>query len=219
MYVPKLHAVDDEDEIRAMVGTIGAGWLVTTARDGTPAATLLPIIWEDSRVVAHMARANPHWREVQDDAPALLIVPGPDAYISPSWYASKTEHGRVVPTWNYTAVHLTGTVRLHQEPAWVRDAVADLTDLHERGRERPWSITDAPEDFIDAQLRAIVGVEFVVHGIEAKAKLSQNRSPADQRGVVQGLGREPDLRSRAVANAMQQRQASPAMPAPGRADA
>src|SRR5688572_17440279 len=103
MYVPKLHTVVDEDEIRSMVAGIQAGWLVTTGRDGTPLPTLLPIIWKDSTVIAHMAKANSHWREVQPEAPALLIVPGPDAYISPSWYASKAEHGRVVPTWNYTA--------------------------------------------------------------------------------------------------------------------
>lgn len=219
MYVPKLHAVVDEDEIRSMVAAIQAGWLVTTGRDGTPLATLLPIIWKDSTVIAHMAKANSHWREVQTEAPALLIVPGPDAYISPSWYASKAEHGRVVPTWNYTAVHLTGAVRIHQEPAWLRNAVAELTDLHEQGRERPWSITDAPDDFIDAQLRAIVGVEFDVHHIDAKAKLSQNRSQADQQGVIRGLQGEPDRSSMAVAAVMQQLQPPPHTPDTDRPDA
>jgi transcriptional regulator len=167
-------------------------------------ATLLPIMWKGSTVIAHMAKANAHWREIGPETRALLIVPGPGAYISPSWYASKTEHGRVVPTWNYTAVHLTGTLRVYQEPAWLRSAVADLTELHEHGREVPWSITDAPGDFIDTQLRAIVGIEMEVDHVDAKAKLSQNRSEADQQGVISGLQAQADPRSAAIAAAMQQ---------------
>ena len=117
MYVPGFSAVD-EDGARDIVSTARSGWLVTGTGDGPPTATLMPIMWRGDRLVAHMAKANPHWRAISDGMPALVIVTGPEAYISPSWYASKAEHGRVVPTWNYLAVHLTGTVSVHRDPAW-----------------------------------------------------------------------------------------------------
>ncbi len=106
--------------------------------DGPPAATLMPILWRGDRLVAHMAKANQHWRAITDGMPALVIVTGPEAYISPSWYASKAEHGRVVPTWNYLAVHLTGTVFVRRDPAWLLASVTDLTDRHEHDRIEPW---------------------------------------------------------------------------------
>jgi transcriptional regulator len=136
-----------------------------------------------------MARANPHWKSI-DAEPALAMVTGTQAYVSPSWYPSKAESGRVVPTWNYSAVHFTGHLRVHQDPEWVRDAVTRLTDLHEQHRDPAWSITDAPEPFIEQQLRAIVGIEMTIESVQAKAKLSQNRSQADQAGVIQGLRRD-----------------------------
>jgi transcriptional regulator len=187
MYTPPFNAVLDEDEIRAMVAAFRTAWLVTVDDDGVPVATLLPILWHGDVVIAHMAKANAQWRGIADDAPALLIVAGPDAYISPAWYAAKAEHGKVVPTWNYSAVHLTGTVRVHQDSDWLRRAVTDLTDTHEGGRDHRWHVTDAPQNYIDAQLNGIVGIEFTVTRIEGKAKLSQNRSDADQAGVIAGL--------------------------------
>lgn len=159
-------------------------------------------MWRGDTVVAHVAKANPHWREIEDDTPALLVVTGPDAYISPSWYAAKAEHGKVVPTWNYSAVHLTGAARVHHEPEWLRNAVTDLTRQHEDQRDQPWQVSDAPAAYIEAQLRGIVGVELTVTTVEGKAKLSQNRSIADREGVVEGLradGRPGDV---AVADAM-----------------
>jgi transcriptional regulator len=187
MYIPPFNAVQGEDEIRAMVAAFRTAWLVTADEDRVPTATLLPIMWRGDIVIAHMAKANPHWRGISDGSPALLIAAGPDAYISPSWYAAKAEHGKVVPTWNYSAVHLTGTVRVHQDSEWLRRAVTDLTDTHEAGREHRWQVTDAPETYIDAQLNGIVGIEFTVTRVEGKAKLSQNRSRADQAGVIEGL--------------------------------
>ena len=186
MYVPAFSAIDDH-EARAIVADIGSAWLVTASADGPPTATLMPILWRDDRVVAHMARANPHWREIADGMPGLLIVGGPEAYVSPSWYASKAEHGRVVPTWDYLAVHLSGSVTIRPEPQWVRALVTDLTEHHEHDRVDRWHVTDAPDEFIDAQLRAIVGVEMLVERVEGKAKLSQNRTNADQRGVIAGV--------------------------------
>jgi transcriptional regulator len=196
--------MDDPADVRAFVEAIGSAEIVTVGADGIPLATLLPILWSaDTRtVIAHMARANPHWREIGDDSPCLAIVAGPQAYISPSWYAAKAEHGRVVPTWNYSAVHLTGTVRVHDDPDWVRDAVTRLTDRHEQPREQPWAVTDAPPTYVDKNLKAIVGLEIAVERVEAKAKLSQNRSDDDRAGVVAGLRAEGG--NPAVADAMDQ---------------
>jgi transcriptional regulator len=191
MYTPPFNAVHDEDWARSLVAAARTGWLVTAEVDGTPVATSLPILWRGTRVIAHMARANNQWRQIGDGARALLIVGGPEAYVSPSWYAAKAEHGKVVPTWNYSAVHLTGTVTVHDDPAWLRAAVTDLTDAHEAGRAKPWQVADAPEQYLDAQLRGIVGIELQVERVEAKAKLSQNRSEADRRGVVERLRSEP----------------------------
>lgn len=202
MYVPRANAVDDDSEIRAMVTALGSAELVTTGADGYPRASLLPVLWTGDTVIAHLARANPHWREIGEATPALLVCTGPQAYISPSWYAAKAEHGRVVPTWNYSTVHLTGTARIHDDVEWVRGVVTSLTDHHEGRREQPWAVTDAPARFVDGQLRAIVGVEFTVERVEAKAKLSQNRSDADQAGVIAGLLATDDHGSRAVGEAM-----------------
>lgn len=203
--MPHFNVMDDPADVRAFVETIGTAEIVTVGADGTPIATLLPILWSDdgSTVIAHMARANAHWRQIDGDVPALAIVAGPQAYISPAWYAAKAEHGRVVPTWNYSAVHLAGTIRVHDDPHWVREAVTHLTDRHERPRPEPWAVTDAPETYVDKQLKAIVGLEMTVLQVEAKAKLSQNRSEADRIGAEDGLRREGGGRESEVADAMQ----------------
>lgn len=190
MYVPHFNAVDDEAHVRAMVAAAGSAQLVTVGADGYPLATLLPIIWTGGTVVCHLAKANPHWREIADDSPALLVVSGPEAYISPSWYAAKAEHGRVVPTWNYSAVQLAGRARVHHDPEWLRRAVDELVGRHEAQRIDPWSTADAPDRYITGQLRAIVGVEITVERVTGKEKYSQNRSEADRRGVVDGLADE-----------------------------
>ncbi|OMQ14134.1 transcriptional regulator, partial [Modestobacter sp. VKM Ac-2676] len=117
----------------------------------------------------------------------LVIVRGPDAYVSPSWYATKAEHGRVVPTWDYVVVHVHGALVVHEDPAWLAAHVAALTDVHEGDRAEPWAVDDAPARFVAGQLRAIVGVEVRIARIEANWKLSQNRSAADVDGVVAGL--------------------------------
>jgi len=203
MYVPRFNALDDEDEIRRLVAEVGTAELVTVGPEGFPVATLLPVLWEGDRLLLHMARANEHWRSVADGSPALAVVTGPDGYVSPAWYPATEEHGRTVPTWNYSAVHLTGRARVHDDPAWLRDAVTRLTDRHESGRERPWAVTDAPAAYVEKQLRAIVGVEVTVERVEAKAKLSQNRSEADRAGVVEGLRREGGTRGQLLADRME----------------
>lgn len=202
MYRPRFNVVDDEHELRAMVAAVGSAELVTVDGDGYPRATLLPIHWEGDVVITHMARANDHWRGIGNDSPALVVCGGPQAYVSPSWYASKAEHGKVVPTWNYSTVHLTGRATVHEDAEWLRAAVTALTERHEQWRSHPWAVTDAPGEFIDGQLRAIVGVEVRIERVEGKAKLSQNRSEADRLGVVAGLREERVAGASAIADAM-----------------
>lgn len=207
MYIPHFNTMYEAD-VHAFVKAIGSAEIVTVGEDGTPLATLLPILWnsDGGTIIAHMARANPHWRAIAPGSPCLAIVAGPQAYISPAWYASKAEHGRVVPTWNYSAVHLTGTITVHDDADWVRAAVTDLTERHEHPRAEPWAVTDAPEIYVDKNLKAIVGLEITVERVEAKAKLSQNRSEADQAGVVTALRAEGDRREAEVADTMEQAQ-------------
>ena len=203
MYVPRFHAMDDEAEVRDLVSAVGTAELVTVGADGYPTSTLLPVIWSDDRLVFHMARANPHWRSIEPGAPALAVITGPQGYVSPAWYPSKREHGRVVPTWNYSAVHFTGRATVHDDQDWLREAVTRLTDLHEHGRDDRWSVSDPPPAYVDKQLRAIVGLDLAVERVEAKAKLSQNRSDEDAAGVVAGLRREGGGRGRQVADVME----------------
>ncbi|MCP2164921.1 FMN-binding negative transcriptional regulator [Goodfellowiella coeruleoviolacea] len=191
MYVPRHFAAED-DAVHTLLASHGAADLVTATADGL-VATMLPFFYdhERGRLLGHLARNNDQWRQaVIGDA--LVIVRGPDSYITPSWYASKAEHGRVVPTWNYMTAHVYGTVTVHHDPDWLADVVRRLTDKHEAQRPHPWSVNDAPPEFISGQLRAIVGVEVAIKRIEAKFKLSQNRPAADIDGVINGLREEGD---------------------------
>jgi len=136
---------------------------------------------------AHVARANPLWRETRGDVEALVVFQGPQAYISPGWYASKAEHGKVVPTWNYVMVQARGTLRAVDDADWLRAFVTRLTTKHEAVQAQPWAVTDAPADYIDTMLRAIVGIEIPLTALTGKWKVSQNRPAADRAGVVAGL--------------------------------
>jgi len=136
--------------------------------------------------MGHVARNNAQWR-VPAVGDALVIALGPDAYISPAWYATKREHGRVVPTWNYITAHVHGRLVIHDDPVWVEENVRRLTARHEAARPEPWSVDDAPEAYIAGQLRAIVGVEVIIDRVDGKTKLSQNRSDADIAGAIEGL--------------------------------
>jgi len=213
MYLPRHFTQTDMAQIAAFVNTAQSADLVTF--DGTrPVSTLLPVIWDRptdadgvgdagyGRLLGHIAIANDQWKTALPGAQALAIVRGPQAYISPGWYESKTRHGRVVPTWNYEAVHLTGALAFHRDPEWLRAFVTRLTSTHESGREHPWAVTDAPPEYVDGQLRAIVGVELTVTSVEAKQKLSQNRSELDREGVVAGLRGEQGPGPAAIADEM-----------------
>jgi transcriptional regulator len=200
VYVPAHFAADDA-VVRDLLANHGAADLVTATAEGLQ-ATFLPFLYDPSAgehgvLLGHLARNNDHWRTA-DGATALVIVRGPDAYISPSWYATKAEHGRVVPTWNYVTAHVHGVVTVHDDPDWVAELVRELTDRHEAGRPAPWSVDDAPPKFFAGQLRAIVGVELAIERIEAKFKLSQNRPAADVDGVIEGLRATGDPQSAAA---------------------
>jgi transcriptional regulator len=189
MYTPDSFKVE-VPAVRRFLADQRTADLVTATAHGL-VATFLPILYEPAEdnygsIIGHVSRNNDQWRlPVTGDA--LMILHGPDAYVSPSWYPSKAVHGRVVPTWNYTTAHVHGRLVVHDDPVWVESLVRRLTDKHEQARSAPWSVDDAPPQFLATQLRAIVGLELVISRVEAKAKWSQNRSEADAEGVLKGL--------------------------------
>ena len=194
MYIPA-HFKPDDATVRALLENQGAADLVTTTEHGL-IATMLPFLYDPpgsrpdagelGALVGHVARNNQQWREPALGT-SLVIVRGPDAYISPAWYATKREHGRVVPTWNYVTAHVYGRLVIHDDVTWLEALVRRLTAHHEAFHDPPWSVDDAPPEYFAGQLRAIVGVELLIERIESKAKLSQNRSVADQDGTIAGL--------------------------------
>ena len=214
MYIPAHFAVDDS-QVRELLAKHGAADLITLTDDGL-LATMLPFAYEPSvgehgALYGHVARNNDQWRKPARGE-SLAIVRGPDAYVSPSWYAAKAENGRVVPTWNYLTAHVYGQLLVHDDPTWVEAIVRRLTAKHEAARlaspRQPpaWSVDDAPRAFIEGQLRAIVGLELQITRIEAKAKLSQNRPVGDIAGIVDGLAaRGEDPMATAVLDASTQR--------------
>ena len=201
MYVPGHFAMDDA-AVQDLLAHHGAGDLVTATDQGL-VSTLLPFVYDPApgphgSLLGHFARNNEHWR-LPPIGEAMVILRGPDAYITPNWYASKSEHGRVVPTWNYVTAHVHGELVIHDDVEWLGALVRRLTEKHEADQVRPWTPDDAPPAFVAGQLRAIVGVELQISRIEAKAKLSQNRPAADIEGVVEGTRARGDLEmSRAV---------------------
>ncbi len=202
MYVPTHFAAEDANGLIARLARRWAGVLITLDESGGPVATHLPILWDAEARVAtgHIARANPQWKP--GGGKGLIVLSGAEAYVSPGWYPSKAEHGKVVPTWNYEAVHISGQVDWFDDAARLEGVVRDLSREHEQGRAAPWALSDAPRAYIDAMLRRIVGVTLTAERIEAKRKLSQNKSEADLRGVVQGLAASADPKAREVAALM-----------------
>jgi transcriptional regulator len=194
MYVPA-HFKPVDEQVLSLLRDPGAADLITSTADGLM-ATMLPLVHDEGgsrpglgrwgALLGHVARNNPQWR-VAPTGEALIIVRGPNAYISPGWYQTKVDHGRVVPTWNYITVHVHGRLVIHDDPAWVEENVRRLSGHHERTRTAPWSVDDAPDAYIAGQLKAIVGVEVVIDRVEGKWKLSQNRSDADIAGTIDGL--------------------------------
>lgn len=213
MYRPDFTRIDDPAEVAAALAAVEAAEFVTVDADGYPAATLVPIIGDTTLVVAHLSRFNPqaeHLVAVGAEVPALLVASAAQGYISPSWYASKAEHGRVVPTWNYLAVQVRGRARAITDPDRLREIVEQLTQRHEAPRAEPWAVADAPDAWVRGRLRAIVGIELRVESVEVKAKLSQNRDAADQAGVWAGLSADAAPGTADLRAAMAARGATPA---------
>ena len=193
--VPVLHGLIRRHPLATLV-TLGAEGLVANHIPMEIDAEPAPF----GTLRGHVARANPVWRDSAPDVAALVIFSGPDAYVTPSWYPTKGESGRVVPTWNYAVVHAYGPLRAIEDPAWLRAFVTRLTERHEAERSLPWKVTDAPEDFIQRQLGAIVGIEIPVRRLEGKWKVSQNRAAQDRAGVVAGFREGSDPAGRAMAD-------------------
>jgi transcriptional regulator len=189
MYLPKHFEETDRSVLHGLMRAHPLAAWVTTDGDGAFVANHVPFLVDPDRgengtLIAHVARANPVWRTT---ARSVIIFQGPHAYVSPSWYPTKQESGKVVPTWNYAVVHAHGTPRAIEDRDWLLRLVSRLTDTHEAGRPARWQVTDAPADYIDQMLRAIVGIEMPIERLEGKWKVSQNRSAADRAGVVKGL--------------------------------
>ncbi|WP_312364567.1 FMN-binding negative transcriptional regulator [Ensifer sp.] len=202
MYTPPAFVVDDKSEIHAMMRACRIATFITATEEG-PVATPLPMLidadeGESGTLYAHLARPNPQW-QIPVLGDGLAVFMGPDAYVTPTWYAAKAEHGKVVPTWNYTAVEAKGPVEFFDDPARLLDIVKRLTELHEGETANPWSVADAPPAFIGAQLRGIVGIRMPISRLTGKRKLSQNRSEADRTGVRTGLLESRRPSDRAIA--------------------
>jgi transcriptional regulator len=196
MYEPPLHRQDDLAAQHALIRAHPLALLISYGPSGLLASSVpFTLVDDGSRfgmLRCHVARANPQWRDLQAASEALIVFQGPDAYITPSWYATKRETGKVVPTWNYLMVQARGAPRVVETAEWLRAQIEQLTNEREGRREKPWAVGDAPEDFIAQQMRAIVGVEIPVADMRGKWKASQNRNDADRAGVVEGLGETGD---------------------------
>lgn len=195
MYTPPAFRDDDRASVHATIRAARLASLVTATEEGL-IATPLPLMidpdeGEHGTLYGHVAKANPQWR-LPATGDALAIFMGPDAYVTPSRYASKREHGKVVPTWNYVAVHAYGPAEFFEDADRLLDVVTRLTNRHEVGRAEPWAVSDAPAPFIASQLKGIVGLRMPITRLEGKRKLSQNRSEPDRAGVTAGLGASAD---------------------------
>lgn len=207
MYLPPAFREDRIEVLHGLVRETVFATLVSATATGGVEITHLPLLLDPEpaplgTLLGHLARANPHVRALAGAGEAVAVFLGPEAYVSPSLYPSKKAHGRVVPTWNYVAVHATGTPELVVEPEALLALVRRLTDRQERTRPEPWAVDDAPAAFVAGQLKGIVGLRLRLTRIEGKLKLSQNRPAEDREGVVQGLGASCDPRDRAVAATM-----------------
>jgi transcriptional regulator len=199
MYNPPHFREDRPEVLHEAIRNIAFATLVTEGQEGI-GATHLPFLLDAERGVlrGHVARANPVWKETRSDREALVIFLGPEAYVTPAWYATKAATGKVVPTWNYLTIHARGRLEFFDEPERLRALVSDLTDTHEAKRPQPWATTDAPSGYIDTMLRAIVGMELTITRLEGKWKMSQNRDAADREGVRAGLAAENPLVARHI---------------------
>jgi transcriptional regulator len=208
VYTPKAFEVTDLPQLQAVMKQSELATLVTMTSQGL-VATHLPLLLDETKgeygtLSGHVSRANLQWRETDTSADALVIFLGPDTYVSPNWYPAKKETGRVVPTWNYAAIHAYGRLTFYEDAEWLRNMVTELTKRHEASFPAPWQVTDAPALYVDSQLKAIVGFEFRILRLEGKQKFNQNRSLEDRQGVIEGLRALDNPRKTEVADLMEE---------------
>jgi len=203
MYQPPHFIETRQDVLHGLLRAHPLGLLISNGQDG-PIANAIPFLLDadvgpNGKLRAHLAKANPQWRLLADNpvSPVLVVFQGPDAYVTPSWYETKRETGKVVPTWNYAIVQVRGMVRVIDDAQWIAQQISDLTLSQEGAREAPWAVTDAPPNFIQSQIKGIIGLEIEIAEISGKWKVSQNRPVADRVGVAEGLEKEaagaPDM--------------------------
>jgi len=204
MYIPKQFEETDVGVLHQLILTHPLGALVTLTHHGLDANHIPLLVRAEpapfGTLHGHIARANPLWRDFSRDVEALVIFQRPDTYISPSWYPSKSEHRKVVPTWNYVVVHVHGYMRIIDDPVWMRAHLEELVTACEAGRPVPWKVTDAPAEYIEKMVRAVVGLEIPIQRLIGKWKVSQNRTDRDREGVIEGLGNEGTERTLAMAS-------------------
>jgi transcriptional regulator len=209
MYLPPLFHEEDRTTLNAMIREARLAILVSNGRDGLPEISYLPLLLDETdgangSLLGHLARANGHWKTLAETGKATAIFNGADAYVSPNWYPTKQVHHRHVPTWNYETVHAVCRVEVFDDAARLRDVVARLTNRYEAGRDDPWTIDQAPADYIEAMLKAIVGVKLSIEELRGKRKLSQNRAPEDRQGVRNALAASPDPADQRVLQSMRE---------------
>ncbi len=209
MYLPDHFREDSVPILHQAMRQARLATLVTLGPDGLT-ATHLPMLIDPNpapygTLRGHFARANPHWRHIDAKIPALAMFLGPNAYVTPSWYPTKKQTGKVVPTWNYIAVHAYGPAATFQDHDRLMALVTDLTKTHESPRKAPWAVSDAPPDYVDMMLKGIVGLEIPIQRLEGKWKLSQNRTDEDRAGVAAGMADEKDDAAQAMAAIMHAR--------------
>jgi transcriptional regulator len=203
MYQPP-HFREERTEVQHALMRAHPLALLVTFGEGGLTANPVPLILHPEHgemgvLRGHLARANPQWRSFDPSVECLAVFQGADVYVTPSWYATKRQTGKVVPTWNYAVVQVYGRLTVIEDSGWLREQVRSLTDRHEAARPAPWAVADAPDDFVRAQLKGIVGIEIAIGRVEAKWKVSQNRNEADRAGVAEGLLGEEDEGARAMA--------------------
>jgi transcriptional regulator len=209
MYIPPLFREDDRAALHAMIREARLSIMVSNGAGGLPEISYLPLLFDaadgaNGVLLGHLARANPHWKSLAESGKAKVIFKGGDAYVSPAWYPTKQVHHRHVPTWNYEAVHAICRVEVFDDPARLRDVVTRLTERYEAGRAEPWTIDQAPADYIAAMLKAIVGVKLTIEELRGKRKLSQNRDPVDRQGVRDALAASADPGDQGVLRSMRE---------------
>jgi len=204
MYTPKYHALPDIRTMHTHIAEHPLGAWVCTAQNQL-IANHIPFVLDaqhvtNGRLLGHVSRANPVWRELDGGAPSVVMFMGPHAYITPSWYPGKRQHGKVVPTWNYVTVHVHGVARAIEDPSWILDVINRLTDGQEVRRTEPWKVSDAPSGYIEKMLRAVVGIEIIIERLEGRLKVSQDEDDQDRLGTVEGLRQSSTAPSQVLAN-------------------